>query len=347
MSYMPNYRWSGSKKKNTMRWSKYPLDVVFLTSKVGFETQTLDFCANMLFRGATSWSAIAFSFGRTFGNLEGTDVHYGFRKMLSLAVTYYLAAREFESIGMSDTINVEEDLSHAQVQRYSAYLHNTVYPPENPAIVREVVGDGNAKVVMKCGQAMGRGVGRPRKNNEGQVRSRSHGWFMLVEPRLMRILSLEPMLSPENNAIKNITLKKIIGQYPNLDCFIHDRNCSIHDRNCSFQNQALQFEELQQLKYFPIDRFHAKTHKKGCRNNPLTVSRLGRRIRKVNTSAAEQTFSWFKKYSITIGEMPKGKHMFLVLLFARWHNTFNKDMDYWKVRKGQRYSKKASRAYGC
>ena len=108
MSCMPNYRWSGSKKKNTMCWSKYPFDVIFLLSKVEFEIQMFDFCANLLFCGATSWSAIAFSCGRPFGDMDGNDVHYHFRKMLSLAVTYYLATWEFETTGLCNNINVED-----------------------------------------------------------------------------------------------------------------------------------------------------------------------------------------------------------------------------------------------
>ena len=57
-----------------------------------------------------------------------------------------------------------DDLSQAQVQQYSTYLHNMVFTPEDPTNVREVVGDGNAKAVMKCGHATGRRVGRPRKD---------------------------------------------------------------------------------------------------------------------------------------------------------------------------------------
>jgi hypothetical protein len=78
---------------------------------------------------------------------------------------------------------------------------------------------------------------------------------------------------------------------------------------------------MPQLKFFPVDKFHAKKgHNSKCKNNPYNVRRLMSRVKHVNTSVAEQVFSWFRGYARTFNEMRGVRHIFLALYYAGMHN---------------------------
>ena len=106
-------------------------------------------------------------------------------------------------------------------------------------------------------------------------------------------------------------------------------------------------DEFKQIKYKTCDFFHGKGHTGNCPCNPNTVLRLKRRFNRVNTSAAEQVFSWFKNYARILNEARPVRHRFKVLLFCRLHNK--------KVERGDtshlnQYTKKrqhTSKPYSC
>ena len=62
--------------------------------------------------------------------------------------------------------------------------------------------------------------GRPPK--DGNSSKYNNGWYMLVDPRTGRILGVQPMVQPENNAIKISTLERVLPMYPNCNAYIHD-----------------------------------------------------------------------------------------------------------------------------
>jgi hypothetical protein len=64
----------------------------------------------------------------------------------------------------------------------------------------------------------------------------------------------------------------------------------------------------------------ATGHNKACKNSPLNVPRLKRRLKGVNTAVAEQVFSWFRGYARVFNEMRALRHKFLVLYYCRLHN---------------------------
>ena len=99
-----------------------------------------------------------------------------------------------------------------------------------------------------------------------------------------------------------------------------DCNSFIHDRNCSTEPQLKKDPALKQIKFYAIDKFHAKKHKDTCLCNPHVVTRLKRRLARVNTSVSEQVFSWFRGYSRTLNEMKASRHHFLVLYYCAKHN---------------------------
>ena len=50
------------------------------------------------------------------------------------------------------------------------------------------------------------------------------------------------------------------------------------------------------------------------------MPRLNRRLKGINTSIAEQTWSWFRDYARTLDDMREERHCFIVLHFMKKHN---------------------------
>jgi len=74
-----------------------------------------------------------------------------------------LVVQEIGTLKPDFKIVVGEELSEDIVEAYSDHLHKNVFPPSSKAAVKEVVGDGHAKITFRCDGATGRGAGRPRK----------------------------------------------------------------------------------------------------------------------------------------------------------------------------------------
>ena len=74
-------------------------------------------------------------------------------------------------------------------------------------------------------------------------------------------------------------------------------------------------------KHWAIDKFHAsRGHKKDWPCNPNRVAALKRRLKKMNISICEQTFSCFPHYARVINEMKPTRHRILVLYYSKLHN---------------------------
>ena len=53
---------------------------------------------------------------------------------------------------------------------------------------------------------------------------------MMVHPPTQRVVAVEPMWAPENNAVVTTCLTKAVRVYKNIDCYIMDRNCKYFPR---------------------------------------------------------------------------------------------------------------------
>ena len=97
-----------------------------------------------------------------------------------------------------------------------------------------------------------------------------------------------------------------------------------------------------------MDRFHSYGHSKKCPCNPRSKTRLKKCIKNLNTSIAEQTFSWFRGYSKVLNDMRPLRHRFAVLFFCKQHNDLvacggTYHLNQYKVYKG----KGATKPYAC
>ena len=73
------------------------------------------------------------------------------------------------------------------------------------------------------------------------------------------------------------------------------------------------------------------------------------RIKNLNTSIAEQTFSWFRGYARSLNELRPTRHQFLVLLYSKIHNALiaEGETSHLGPYSHQNVSKKRSVPYGC
>ena len=110
------------------------------------------------------------------------------------------------------------------------------------------------------------------------------------------------------------SLKRVISLFPRCNAFVFDWACK-------FEKAARKDPALSQIKHIAVDKWHQHNHNNRCKNSPKNVPSLKRRFARVNTSIAEQTFSWFRGYARLFNSMRKARHHFVVLLFARKHNA--------------------------
>lgn len=151
-----------------------------------------------------------------------------------------------------------------------------------------------------------------------KVKRASHhnsGWFMAMTPA-GRIVAVTEQVESENNQTVHNTVGPLMDKMPNVDCLVYDRACSIQP---SFTKDA----KYKQIKYYCVDRLHARGHGEDCACNPNFVPRLKRRISKMNTVICEQTFAWFRTYAKVFNEMSPLRHSFFVHYFVHRHNIYN------------------------
>lgn len=159
-----------------------------------------------------------------------------------------------------------------------------------------------------------------------------------------RGLSLLRQVQHENNEIVATSLEKVLWLYKQSDAFVIDRSCK-------FQKESESRPNLKQLKYYIIDKCHAKKgHNKKCKCPPYNHAPPKKRLKGVNNSICEQTFSWFRGYASTLNELHAQRHRFIVLYFASKHNKLVdagdlKHLNAYTVNKTRK--RKATKGYHC
>lgn len=329
-----NYRVIGGQHINTCAVSDLTEGVLFLGSGRCFTLRYLRYHENLLFRGFLSTRSAAWSFVDAYG---GQDVQKHFDERINDGLFYFLAMQELEQVDMHTKIVIGEELTTAALTKYSKYMHAHVLPPRDPHNVRELVADGHEKVRARCEKSRG-------ASSQGGRCAHSHtnGWFMVVDPASKHIVAVHEQVQPENNATLTDILHSILPIYPSC-------NALIMDRVCSYAPSAAKDPALSQIKYYIVDKFHALHHVSTCPCNPHKIVRLKRRLSGVNSSACEQLFSWFRGYARVFNEMRRLRHCFLVMYFARRHNTLVDNGDLGHLQKhGARVAKKRrSTPYPC
>lgn len=124
------------------------------------------------------------------------------------------------------------------------------------------------------------------------------GWFMAMNPADGKILIIEEMFEPEDNKVALRTIQSVLSHYKNVNA-----------------------TEFKHVKYWIVDKFHAKGHVNSCPCSPHHIHCLKLRVKHVNASISEQVFSWFRGYSHTFNSMARKAQRFYVHLFAKKHNS--------------------------
>ena len=117
-------------------------------------------------------------------------------------------------------------------------------------------------------------------------------------------------MDPENNDDVESAFEETVNRYKKA-------NCIVYDRTCGFAPNKMKLAKFKQIKYWPVDPFHNLRHSDKCKYSPKNVPSYKRRLRGVNGSVCEQTFSWFRGYARTLNEMSPLRHHFLVLVYVK------------------------------
>ena len=165
---------------------------------------------------------------------------------------------------------------------------------------------------------MSKRAGAPRKRRGGSKIPAKPYWGGRVFPichKTGRILHAVPMFHPENNALVLDELENVVERYPFANCFSYDRAWKI----------LLDVQKRKaapwKIRTYATDKFHGWRRKKSFLANPFSSAKLMRRIEGLNTSVAEQTFSWFRGYARSTNEMKPQRRQFLAPLYAKIHNA--------------------------
>lgn len=337
-----NYYWLGGRKMNNVGMADLSDGVLFLSSKRCYTLRYLKLCGDLLFRGCLSSRAFAWAYGEAFrpdADIEkryGKDVHVRHDQYHTSAVMYYFALQELEPLNLHMSIELENEISDASLKAYDKHLHTQVLPPTDRSAVRELVGDGHSKVLTKCTGHI-KHSGRPRTCKSTRKQSYTNGWFFVCDPS-GRVLGVQEQVHPENNKTVAASLGDALPMYPNVDCFVYDRNCS-------FAPSYSKIAAFKQIKHWPVDKFHGHRHTAKCRYSPKNVPKYKRRLAKVNTQACEQVFSWFRGYAKVLNEMRANRNKFLVRVLVRKHNDLLGDSGLAHL--GPLPKKKPSKRYSC
>ena len=310
-----NYRKVEGQKYHSLDLDQ--MEYIFVNSKVGFSRQFLDYHNALQFRGGLSHNAIMFAQGEAMW--EDRDQHARWHMEYANAQLYYQVLKEATQMWTTPScrkqlfnIRVEQPLENEFLDFYRDWWHRKQFSLADWRAVKEVVIDGHEKVSAKCQGPPPVHVGRPRK--DGANKQRHNGWFMAMDPRSGMVMSVADMEEPENNVVAKNVLQKVVTKAVNLNCVIYDKMCVCLK---SFATD----KDFKQVKYWSIDRFHAKAHSVSCPCSPIHVRRLDLRLRSVNSSIAEQTFSWFRGYASSFNTKAHDTHIFYVLLYVKMHNS--------------------------
>lgn len=305
---------SNGDKVNTVTLDDVP--VLFVSSNTAFDVKFLVYHDMLRFRGFLSTRAVSFA-GQHVLFPDSQHCDRNFRGLYQDARFLMLSMQEFKHLGGQHLLSIKigDELSPDALQEYDIYMHERVFPPANVASVKELAGDGNEKVLIKiCG-----GKPLPMKRAGAPTKQRTapkpynNGWFMLTSPADGRVIAVHQQFEPENYEVVIKSLSKVLHVYTHCNAFIYDRCCKL-------QPEMERRKLFPQVKYWSVDKFHASGHCAACKNSPLTVRRLKDRMRHVNTSVAEQAFSWFRGYARTFNELGSARHVFLVLYYAKMHD---------------------------
>jgi hypothetical protein len=243
-------------------------------------------------------------------------------------------------------IEVANEISDEALNIYEKWCHETLFVPSNPNAVKGLCGDGHEKVMVKlgsCEQAPKRG-GRPRTDRRSK--RFNNGWFMVSDAGSGHIVSVKPMVNPENYDVVFSAIERVIDFYPKADMFIYDRACKT-------VKKGLLRPKLKQIKTWCVDKFHAKKgHSDRCACSPYNHKHLMKKLKGMNTSTSEQIFSWFRGYASSFNNMRPCRHRLMVLYYCGKHNHMLQEGDTqhlnpFSARKQKFVIKKKSVSYHC
>ena len=339
-----NYVQTGKCKLNCL----HPDDAeyILVTTQTGFSKSFLKYHDALQFRGFLSMAAISWAQDQVILDDEARQAiwekSYACARLLlnvmSECAEMWQALPRATLLQKLKSIDVETPLTHSLLGEYRQWFLRSSMSPKEKSLVTAVCMDGHEKIAVKCmGTPPSRG-GRPRK--DGTVRPFNNGWFMICSPETGFILSVVEMVEPESNKIALSALEELLQHFPHVNLVIYDRACAIN-------TLAKKKAGVDSIRYWAVDKFHAKGHIDACPCHPERVRSLKKQLKGLNTSLSEQVFSWFRGYANTFNSMSAETHKFYVLAYSRRRNvmTSKKDTAHLNVHAAAKKAAQANRLY--
>ena len=168
-----NFVWKGSAKLNTLKSGQVG-EMLFVTGTHAFSKRFLHYHSELDFRSFTSARAIADVYMETIG---GQQKFRKFRNLYGSAITYFNAMQEFEAFGEHRNIVIGRDLPATSVAKYESHMHIKGFLPPDVTQIKEMIGDGHAKVHMKLDVPPKRQAGAPRKRKGRKKKTLCGQWL--------------------------------------------------------------------------------------------------------------------------------------------------------------------------
>ena len=148
-------------------------------------------------------------------------------------------------------------------------------------------------------------------------KARAIKWRMVLlhPPKSGGILRAAPMYRQWNNALCLDEMGRVADGYPLGNRFIYDRAYSILKDVTSRKKAPME------IRTYTTDKFRGAGQKPTSRANPPSNPPHTMRIDGLNASIADQTFPLFRRYARSIAGFRRGRHKFLVSLYAKMQNT--------------------------
>ncbi|CAE7745996.1 unnamed protein product [Symbiodinium sp. CCMP2592] len=168
-NYSYNFRWSEGKKINVLRYDDIADGVLFVNAKKCFSLSFLKYHEELLFRGQISTRAIEHAYKTLYTN-EDTDgkIIVDFRKCYQSALFYFIALKEFQSLGLHMSLVIDDEISDSNLEVYNAFCHSSIFPPSKRVNVKCLVGDGHLSLKPRCADGPIKRAGRPRTKSKAR-----------------------------------------------------------------------------------------------------------------------------------------------------------------------------------
>jgi len=208
-------------------------DALFVNSTTAFDPAFLKYQGSLQFRCAASFAGLSDTMTDTFGCPLARST---FEKHLADAVFLRARLEEQPWFPTASEIEIGNELPEEDLAFYLGACHKERLLPSKPASVREIVMDGNAKVLVKTTAEKAtprRGAPKRLRGRGGRILKQKakpkpygHGWFFALTQDALTV-HVSDMEKPENDDHVAEAVRSCKERMKNIDLVVYDRSCRV------------------------------------------------------------------------------------------------------------------------